>query len=244
MALINNKIADLQAAIKDVDLPGSIKLPDTASIVGNALMSPACKYLRPGQGIVLASNAFTIKSVTGSTAVTVDEFKDRMGNRGSIEKSDLYTDGNLFNLKNCAGALVYSIDATGTPVLHTGLAARTTDRDVTIEAMRAGLVVVTGTEARLRFVSAPGVAEASAIDRLGFPNTLHEFRVVNRSGDPMALTTEDLAGAGRDATKTHGTIPARSIATVSVLVGIPSSANKDSGGFVIYVNSVTAASNV
>lgn len=236
MALINNKISELQAAVKDVDLPGSIKLPDTASLVGNALMSSACRYLRPGQGILLGSTPFTVKSVAGSSAVTVDEFKDRMGNRASIEKSDIYTDGKLLNLRNCAGTVVYSIDPTGTPILHSGLVARITERDVTIEAIQSGLVLVTGTEARLHFVTAPGSTETSSIDRLGFPNTLHEFRIINRGSDPMSLTSYD--EGNRETAKVYGTIPPNSLATVSILIGLPTQNARTS--FVVYLDTVLA----
>lgn len=222
MALVNHKITELQAAVRDTDILGSIKLPDSASLTGNTILSTACKYLRPGQGVVLSAQPFTIKSATRSSAITTDEFKDRMGNRASIEKADLYTDGNLFNLRNCAGVLAFSIDPTGTPVLHNGLSARVTERDILIDAMRSGLVVVTGgKEAMIKFVVSGSADTVSSIDRLGFANTLHTFKIYNRGSDVVSVMTEGTGG------KTWGTVAAGGMCTVDILIGARDETGKE-----------------
>ena len=222
MAITNDKISLMQAAVKDVDLPGSIKLPDTGSVNGNILNSSSVRYLRAGQGIVLGSNSFTVKSVSNPKELILDqEYKDRMGNRASIDKADFYTDGNLLNLKNCAGKTVFSIDSTGSPLLHNGIVATVTEKEITIDAIRSGLVIITGNEA---------IVKLQNIEKLGFANTLHRFYLINQNAtaNGIQLSSETLTGKGTQ-TARHGTISKQSIATISVLIG------KDNE-YVVYLN--------
>lgn len=200
MAMTTDRLIALQSAVKEVDFPGSIKLPDSGSVSGSSLVSVSAKYLKPGQGIVVGSNAFTVKGVVSTKEVVLDsEFKDRTGNRASIDNADLYMDGNLLNLKTCAGNVVYSVNASGSPLLHNGLVGVSVSKDVSIDDIKSGLVVATGKDVVLKLSDATFVA-----------NSLYVFYLLNNSSDEVNLNV-DVAFVKK--------LPALSLSTVRLFVG-------------------------
>lgn len=200
MALATDKLTALQSAVKEVDFPGSIKLPDSGSVSGSSLVSVSAKYLKPGQGVVVGSNVFTVKGVLSTKEVLLDsEFKDRTGNRASIDNADLYMDGNLFNLKTCAGKVVYSVSANGSPILHNGLVGVSVAKDVSIDDIKSGLIVATTKDVALKVSDATFVA-----------NSLYVFYILNNSSDEVNLNV--------DATFVKK-LAASSLSTVRLFVG-------------------------
>jgi hypothetical protein len=183
MALYNSNLERKQAAILNSDIHASIKLPDTGSVTGSVLTTASAKYLRPGQGVVLGGNHFNITDIQGNQVKIDREFIDRNGNAASIDRGDVYTDGTLMRINNCAERSVFEIDATGVPITKNGIPRKVKTDEITFDDIRTGFVVVKNLPTTvLRYKSSdPSTSSKFGLEKLGPVGSLHTFILFNHS---------------------------------------------------------------
>ncbi|KAI9549656.1 hypothetical protein GHT06_003842 [Daphnia sinensis] len=185
MANVDPEITVLRAAVLDADLRGSKMFTTSVTVKDNTLTSPAVSNLRPGQGVIVGPETFTIESVNTTTnTATLNRRTDIPGTSTGSETSYkvLFTDSNLLNLKNVDGVDVFSIDPTGAVIRHNGLALMPSDGTVTLDHVRVGGVTISTATAALNFTAA----------QLGRINTLHSAVFINTTENVVPLN--DVSG--------------------------------------------------
>ena len=169
-----------------------------------------------GQAVVLGGNSFNILNVQGNQATVDSVYTDRNGNAASIDRGDLYTDGDLLRLNNCANRTVFKVDATGVPVLPNGHQGQpTTASHLTIDDIRSGFVIAKNVAAiTLKYDSTdPEVASRTRVEKLGPQGSLHTFLLFNDSMhdlvfdvgmfDPQSSASSRIVVTGGDLSRVH-----------------------------------------